>query len=330
MTALATRSRAILRIAAVLCLVLGSAPARALDEATLVATMQQATAIAIGRALTGSEQAALADETVRATAADPEAMARLLPILAETAMAMRTTENPATRGVLYDTLRQLYTLAFSPVPEPLALGLFVRDDRLAGEHEPGMGLALSDIYASAWLRALHEGRFDHPDAVALSQADLDAHGAEVTAKFRAEVPENQQVMSRMNAWAAGVRAGWAGMTPAERRAATAVTTEPDIPDATVVEKVTGTPDLFKWIAGIDPAFDAELRGQFPAMIRFHEEGGTAAAMSGFFVRLGGGDLAADWGQFQSLQMLQNLNNYMARGGSFGDFNAGSIMLGLEY
>ena len=326
---LPARLRAILRSAS-LVLLLGAAPAQAMDAETVVLMMQQATAVAIGRDLSEAESAAVAEETRRSFAEDRDALVGAMPVLAETAMAMRSTANPATRGVLYDTLRQLYTRAFAPVAEPFALGLFVRDDRLAGEHQPGMGLAFSDIYASAWLRALYEGRFDHPDAVVLSQSDLDAHAAEAKAKFRTEVPENQQVMSRMNAWAAGVRAGWAGMTPAERRAATAVTTEPDIPNATVVEKVTGTPDLFKWIAGIDPAFDAELRGQFPAMVRFHEDGGTAAAMSGFFARLGGGQTAADWSQFQSLQMLQNLNNYMARGGSFGDFNAGSIMLGLEY
>ena len=62
------------------------------------------------------------------------------------------------------------------------------------------------------------------------------------------------------------------------------------------------------------------------MIRFPRRADGGGRL-GFFRATGGGDLTADWGQFQRCQMLQNLNNYMARAASFGNFNAGSIMLG---
>ena len=318
----------ILRVMSVM-LMMSAAPVVALEDAEIVDSIQKATAIAIGRPLSEAEAQALAEQTARAISIDRGTVVGNLPVIAESAVAMRQTQNLATQGVLYDSLRQLFHVTFYAEAEPIALQLMVPDDTLVQTHQPGMGLAFTDIYASAWLRALYEGRFDHPDKVELSQDDITTHMQELLEKFPRESPENQQVMSRMNAWAAGLRQAWPDMSPEERRSAAAVSTEPDIPSETVVEKVTGTRDVIKWIAGMDLALDETARARFPAMVQYHEAGRTAEAMAGLFGRLGAGDLAATWSEFQSLQMLQNLNNYYSHGGLLSGGDAGGFMLGLE-
>jgi hypothetical protein len=306
MTVLSNCRRAFVRCCAVFCLAIVAGQAAAFDDETIVETIEKAIAVAIGRELSDAERAALENETRETLEFDR-----------------------ATHGVLYDTLRQVLAVSFAIEPEPTALKLFVPEDHLIGEHQPGMGLAYSDVYASAWLRALHEGHFDHPKEVNLTEEFIAAHVEELVQKFPSEVPENQQVMSRMNAWAAGVEASWSDMSADQQRAAVAVSTTPDIPSEDVVEKVTGTRDVIKWIAGMDLALDDEMRTQYPALVKYHEDGRTAEAMAGLFARLGAGNLAADWSEFQSLQMLQNLNNYYSHGGLLSGGDAGGIMLGLE-
>ena len=329
MTVLSNCRRAFVRCCAVFCLAIVAGQAAAFDDETIVETIEKAIAVAIGRELSDAERAALENETRETLEFDRDGFSANVPVIVEVSMAMRTTKNRATHGVLYDTLRQVLAVSFAIEPEPTALKLFVPEDHLIGEHQPGMGLAYSDVYASAWLRALHEGHFDHPKEVNLTEEFIAAHVEELVQKFPSEVPENQQVMSRMNAWAAGVEASWSDMSADQQRAAVAVSTTPDIPSEDVVEKVTGTRDVIKWIAGMDLALDDEMRTQYPALVKYHEDGRTAEAMAGLFARLGAGNLAADWSEFQSLQMLQNLNNYYSHGGLLSGGDAGGIMLGLE-
>lgn len=329
MTIFSNCRRAFVRCCAVFCFAMIAGQGAAFDDETIVETIEKATAIAIGRELSAAERSALEAETRQALEFDRDGFSSNVPVIVEASMAMRTTKNRATHGVLYDTLRQVLAESFAVEAEPTALKLFVPEDHLIGEHQPGMGLAFSDVYASAWLRALHEGQFDHPKDVKLTDEFIAAHVEELVEKFPGEVPENQQVMSRMNAWAAGVEAAWPNMNADERRAAVAVSTTPDIPAEDVVEKVTGTRDVIKWIAGMDLALDDEMRAQYPALVKYHEDGRTAEAMAGLFARLGAGNLAADWSEFQSLQMLQNLNNYYSHGGLLSGGDAGGIMLGLE-
>lgn len=308
---------------------LAANPSFALEDSDVVDIMQKATAIAAGRPLTDGESAGLADDTLSALATNRIEIEAKLPILAQTAMYMQMTDNAATHGILYDSLRQIYEESFVGREDPVALQVFLPEDELVDSHEPGAGLALSDIYASAWLRALYQGRFDHPDDVALTESELADHILELRTKFASEVPENQQVMSRMNAWAAGVRANWDLLSAEERRIVTGVSTEPDIPSQEIVMKVTGSSDLFKWLAGMDLTIDDNARSEFAQMVKYHEDGNTGQAMSGLFARLGAGGDAGTWSEFQSLQMLRNLNNYYSNGGLLSGNDAGGFMLGLQ-
>lgn len=301
------------------------------EQTDIVTTMQKSMEIAIGRDLTDDEASKLADETTAVFARDEAKLAEKLPIIAETAMALRSTRNAAANGIFYDTLRQVLAETFVQYDEPFALQLFVPKDKLVDAHGLGVGIAMSDIYAAAWLRALYEERFDHPSKVELSQDDLKAMIQELMSEYPKLTPPNQQVLSRMNAWAAGVESNWESFSPNERRQATMTSTEEDLPSANVVRKVTGSSDLIKWVAGMDIGISTDLAEKYPNMAKFHTEGRAGEAVLPLLVRLGQADsIAADWSSFQSLQMLQNLNNFYSNNGTMSGMDGTGAMFGTQW
>lgn len=307
------------------------AAAEDMSEANVVDYVEKSLEIAIGRDLSEEESKSLAEQSRQTLAAHPAVMEEKLAIVAETAMAFRATTNAAARGVFYDTLRQVFTEIFVDHDEPIALDLFTANDTLVDQHGTGIGLAMSDIYAAAWLRALYEGRFDHPDAVELTEADLQAMIAELKSEYPTLDPANQQVLTRMNAWAAGVETNWDKLGPDERVSATAMSTEVDIPTPDVVAKVTGTSDIVAWVAGTDLGIDDELAETYPAMTEFHRLGGTGEAVLPLMASQGKlDDLVADWSTFQSQQMLQNLNNFYSHGGTMSGADGGGAMFGWQW
>lgn len=307
------------------------ASAQNLSEEDVVSYMEKSVEISIGRDLTGEESERLAKQTLGALASDPGVTSEKLPVIAETAMAFRSTTNAATRGIFYDTLRQLFSEVYVTYQKPVALSLFVLNDHLVDQHGLGIGLAMSDIYASAWLRALYEGRFEHPRDVKLTNADLQAMLIELKSEYPTLTPPNQQVLTRMNAWAAGVETNWEEMGANEQRSATGMSTETDIPSANVVLKVTGTSDIIEWVAGMDFGISMELADKYPTMVEFHRIGGTGAAVLPLMARLGKLDnSAADWSNFQSLQMLQNLNNFYSNNGTMSGVDSGGAMFGWQW
>ncbi len=317
--------------------VLGAGPASAqlleADAAALLAVLGMATEASIARPLTEAERGVLGVETRAALADTPDDLVAMTPVLAEMALALGTGTYAATRGVIRDTLRQGFAAAF-PATDALPERLIADVDPLWGVHGDGIGLSRLDTMASLWLTMLDADPQAGPAGVTLEMAAAEAHGAAKAVTYAAQPIANQQLMSRMNAWAEGVNEAWPRLTAAERTAATGAALRPEMPGRDVVLKVTGVESLPLWLAGLTLAFTEEERAAWPHLMTWLEQGGAAAPMAELLGRLSGQGAGRSPAELMSsmnaMAMTRRLNTYMMNNAnSAAGYGGGNAMMGFQ-
>lgn len=189
---------------------------------------------------------------IDALKAEPTLAGTLPRAFAQAARLAATAESPATRGMMLDLTRESLAtgaaLAGDPAADPL-MAAWQKADPLLHETSGGAGLAQTDIDAIARLRKLA----GEPEGDAA--ADVEAEWQRLSASG----PATDLIWpGRFNAWADGTAAAWDDLTPDERRIATSILTDDEVPPAEVLRKVTGTEDFLGWLAAYSvPMSEAE-------------------------------------------------------------------------
>jgi hypothetical protein len=323
------------RIAAAAALTAGPASGEVSDAdvEALVSVLGMATEVSVARELTPGERETLEAETRATLEENPEDLIAMVPVLAEMALALGTGTYAATRGVMRDTLRQGFADAF-PETDALPERLLAEVDPLWGAHGEGVGLSRLDTMASLWLTKLDAEPELGPEGVTLEMDESEAHGEAKAITYETQPIANQQMMSKMNAWAEGVYEAWPRLTAAERRSATGTALRPEVPGRDVILKVTGVESLPLWLAGLTLAFTEEERAAWPNLMTWLEQGGAAAPMAELLGRLSGQGAGRSPAEMMSsmnaLSMTRNLNNYMMNNGnSAAGWDGGAAMMGLQ-
>ncbi len=290
-----------------------------------------ATELALDRVLLDSEAAAVARDVTQAYAELPDQTDRVTMVIVPMAALSRRAEHPATRSLAADTTRQLFATALPAGRAGASVQLLDAADPMLQEFQPGLGLASSDVLAAMWLEAANAALPAGPPADFMPDAaDFSTRQAALLTEFSEAPPPNQHFISRLDAWAAGVRHSWDTLTPDERDAATAVTLRRDVPGPDLVKKVTGGSEVVLWLGAIDIALSDAERTEYANVVAFFDAGGGAAGVTDILnqrlASSGAGGTIADMG---SVMMLRNLNVYNWNNGISSGQDAGGAMLGLE-
>lgn len=210
-------------------------------------------------------------------AAEPLLAEKAPPAFVQAARLAREATIPASRGVMYDLARDILLTAqilSGKGPDDFApLRLWAQADPFRAALGPGLGLADSDIAGFERMKALD------------AQAGLGALGDEPAARqvarawdAQAAQPVNRVLPTRLQAWADGVEAAWPHLDAKERALVLGALTRPEMPAATVLEKVIGTHDVIGWLAAVNVPLTPAEREASPELVHFMQMGAFAGPL----------------------------------------------------
>lgn len=261
-----------------------------------------------GAVLSAADRRTVAAELEVRTALKPDNQAILTPVLVSLAELGEKAARPAARLLMRDLYREVLT----EMAGPRADALMQAADPLVRSEGPGLGLAASDIAASAWLEHAAGKVARTLDEAAPPRDFAAASRAALLTLYDGSDPVNRQFLSRLDAWAAGLRAAWPDLSAEDRRIAASVTIADDMPSPDLLARITGSPDLQAWLAAVDPGLTGPEAATHPELADLLERGVLAGpALDLLAARMTG--VVALAVEFNTLTLMRQLNFYQMRG-----------------
>ncbi len=281
-------------------------------------------------------RAAISEDVARAWAEKRDDAEFFLPLLQSTAALAESAESPVTRVFMDDLNRQVMENMVVDAGTSPAVAALDEANAMVGEIRMGLGVTARDLVSTGMLEALGAQLPADPEDTAFDPAAMEASANALVDTFNAANEGDRHFLARIDAWTAGVLEAWPTLSPEERAMVTGVTRKDDILPEAVIAKVTGTSgDLILWLAAIDLALTDEERAAHPELVDYMAAGEMAGGVDGLIEErvqalAAAGGMGAVMAQFNSVQMMQNLNYFNFNHGIFSGMDATGAMLGMGW
>lgn len=289
-----------------------------------------------GTPVTEPQRAAIAADVARAWAEKPEDAAFFLPLLDSTAVLAASAESRVTRIFTDDLNRQVMeNLVVDAEASPAVAALDAANEMVA-EIRMGLGLTARDLISAGMLEAMGAQMPQNPEETEFAPEAMLASANALVETFNAANEGDRHFLARIDAWTAGVVEAWPELSPEERAMVTGVTRKDDLLPEAVIAKVTGTSgDLILWLAAMDLDLTEAEREAHPELIDYMAAAQMAGGVDGLIEEraqalAAAGGMGAVMAQFNSVQMMQNLNYFNFNHGIFSGMDATGAMMGMDW
>lgn len=283
----------------------------------------------LGTQLTPEDRTRLSTEVARTVDAGGAAeINEALPVLTSMAQLSHEASQAATRIVMEDLYRQLLETVLADPDASRAAAILDDRDPFVNEPFNGLGLSERDLKSAALLETLAVQLPADPAAAQIDPEFVRDVVNRLRKVYDAASPENRQIISRLDAWAAGVMHAWPGLSGDQRRTVAQFTFVDEIPAPALVEEVIGTRDLLMWLGGMDLALTDREQKAHPELAAYLGRGMMTGGMTEMIASSLGARGATGGGNAGATMMMQNLNYELL----WDDLSGGSVagrMMGLE-